>query len=77
VATGFHLREYSFRDLKSLFKQTGFSKITGYIGAKGKYIQMPVFLLHLFERGVALLPQRFRRNNFFRILLNVKVVAGK
>jgi SAM-dependent methyltransferase len=77
VATGFHLREYSFRELKDLFLNAGFSKVTGYLGAKGMFVQLPASVLIGIEKMVALLPHGLRRNNFMRLLLNSRVVATK
>jgi SAM-dependent methyltransferase len=77
VATGFHLREYSFQELKTLFLNAGFSTVNGYLGAKGLFIKLPASVLIGMEKMVSLLPHSLRRNNFIRLLLNSRVVAIK
>jgi SAM-dependent methyltransferase len=48
-ATGFHLKEYTTRDLSILFKRVGFSRVRVYFGAKGNYVSLPTFLIAWLE----------------------------
>ena len=54
VATGFHLREYTGREIRALFLEAGFRRVDFYAGDRGYYLRIPTTLaLHaesLFER---------------------------
>lgn len=58
IATGFHLKEYTNRELIRLFKDAGFSKVETYIGGKGLYIKMPPFLMTSLESFISFLPKK-------------------
>lgn len=60
-ATGFHLKEYTIAELNRLFKKVGFSKVILYIGAKGKYIRLPIFPSVMCEHILELLPNQLRK----------------
>lgn len=81
VATGFHLKEYTTFELSSLFRQVGFSRVKVYIGAKGKYLSLPAFLIAFFEQSLLKLPCSYRRAVVktlpFRILLGTRFVGIK
>jgi SAM-dependent methyltransferase len=81
VATGFHLKEYTFTDLDRLFKQAGFSKVTFYIGGRGIYIQVPKLLMILIEKVLSSMKPSFRRvvaqNDPASILLKIHIVGTK
>lgn len=61
VATGFHLKEYTWSELSRLFRAVGFSKVEGYAGVKKKYFKVPLRLLCLLESVLFLLPDAIRR----------------
>jgi SAM-dependent methyltransferase len=61
VATGFHLREYTYGELAALFRSSGFRKIRPFVGFKGRYFSVPLPVLKLFEACWAMLPQGFAR----------------
>lgn len=48
-ATGFHMKEYTTRELSDLFKKVGFSQVSAYVGAKGNYVCFPISLVALCE----------------------------
>ncbi len=81
VATGFHLKEYTYTDLYTAFKQAGFSKIISYIGGRGIYYRFPLQLLLAIEAILDKLPSPMRK--FFgcslvgRFLLGTIVVGQK
>ncbi len=81
VATGFHLKEYTISELSSLFKKVGFSRLSVYIGAKGKYISLPTFPIILIEKILDKLPYPLRkkivRTLLFSLLLEVRLVGSK
>jgi SAM-dependent methyltransferase len=57
VARGFHLREYSGRELRDIFLNSGFSKIAFYAGADGHYVRVPTALALLSEAAFERLPK--------------------
>lgn len=81
VATGFHLKEYTWRELSRLFRAVGFSRVDGYAGFKQRYFKMPLRLLYLLEAMLFLLPNSMRRNaatlRGVRNLLFITAVAVK
>lgn len=81
VATGFHLKEYTNTELNTLFKKAGFSKVRAYVGARRKYILIPMFPLIMVEKILELLPLKLGRkiamSRPFRALLNIRIVGIK
>lgn len=81
VATGFHLKEYTYADLSRLFKEVGFSKLTGYIGGKGVYVKFPLALIGLFETILNRLPffiqKQIARTFPVKALLGIILVGTK
>jgi SAM-dependent methyltransferase len=59
-ASGFHLREYTIGELHSLFRSVGFSETLAYVGIKGRYARVPIWLIKGLERGLDILPWRQR-----------------
>lgn len=81
TSTGFHLKEYTISELSILFKKVGFSKVRVCIGARGKYLNIPVLPLIVCEKFLDLLPYAIRKllidNRLFRVLLGIRLVAMK
>jgi SAM-dependent methyltransferase len=81
VASGFHLREYSARELRQLLITVGFREVRFYAGARGWFVRCPFFLIALVETMLESLPTRVRR--FFadmapmRALLGLRIAAIK
>ena len=76
VATGFHLREYSYKELLSLFRQVGFEGFSAYAGGRGVYVRLPLGVFLFAER----LLERHRglaRSFPGRALLGIRLVAHK
>ena len=48
-ATGFHMKEYTTRELSDLFRKVGFARVRAYVGARGHYMSAPVPLIALGE----------------------------
>lgn len=61
VATGLHLKEYTTLELHRLFREVGFSRVTVYIGARGRYLRCPLSLVGAFERLLEGLPHAWRK----------------
>jgi len=81
VATGFHLKEYTFTELYGLLREVGFSSIKFYSGGRGIYMKIPLTLIRLCERVLTKVPFPLRRTianiGILRKLLNGIVVAKK
>ena len=81
VATGFHLKEYTTRELSGLFRKVGFSRIRIYVGFRGIHFIFPAPLLFLCEALLYKLPTALResiaRSRPFRVLLGIRLVGTK
>lgn len=81
VARGFHLREYSVRDLRRVFAEAGFPKVRTYVGARGAYARVPASALEALEGTLERMPVRWRRGiastKPMRALLGVRVAATR
>jgi SAM-dependent methyltransferase len=77
VASGFHLKEYTYTELSDLFKQVGFSKVRAYVGTAGIYAEAPLFLLRFLEGLLDRLPHRLSRSIARLSLLNIRLVGIK
>jgi len=81
VATGFHLKEYTFTELSELFRKVGFSGIGAYAGGRGTYIPVPSSMILSCERALGRLPFSIRRaiasSLPFRALLGITIVGTK
>jgi SAM-dependent methyltransferase len=81
VATGFHLREYSLREVRELFARAGFDRLQVYVGARGHYARSPAAPLEAIESALERLPFRARRRlaatKPMRALLGVRVAVRK
>jgi SAM-dependent methyltransferase len=60
VATGFHLREYTGREIKALFLEAGFSKVSFYAGGAGHYMRLPTAVALLGESIFERIPKGIR-----------------
>jgi SAM-dependent methyltransferase len=61
IATGFHLREYTGRELRRMLLGAGFRRVDFYIGGRGRYLRLPAPVALLAEAAFALLPKSLRR----------------
>lgn len=77
VASGFHLKEYTYTELSKLFKQVGFSEVRVYIGATGIYFRSPLFLLKFLESLLDRLPHWLSKGIARISLLNIRLVGTK
>ncbi len=71
VATGFHLKEYTTRELAHLFRQIGFSKIWTTPCIRSHHVPCPYALAIAFEGLVRLVPSRTRRR-----ITGISLLAG-
>ncbi len=81
VATGFHLKEYTYRELVVLFRETGFGRFSTYLGPGSRCIRVPVGLRTGFEVLVEALPRSlgsWLANSLLgKVMLSIKLVAFK
>lgn len=79
--TGFHLKEYTFRELRYLLKQAGFTAVAGLVWFRGSYRSVPLVLLIINELVLSLLPYNLRNrlawNRFMQRLVQIRVAASK
>lgn len=80
-ATGFHLKEYTNRELAELFRKVGFRHIYSLTGARGYVLPVPLWLVTSFESSLGVFPKRIRRSLAlflpFKVMLGVRLVAKK
>lgn len=76
---GFHLKEYSFSELCSIFKRAGFTSVSFVVSGRGHYLgKLPQSLVILAENIAARLPRTIRMNNLgVRIMLGIRALAQR
>jgi 2-polyprenyl-3-methyl-5-hydroxy-6-metoxy-1,4-benzoquinol methylase len=81
-AEGFHMKEYTYKEMKSVLKAGGFKRIKGFVGySKWGYMGVHINLLILAEKIYGVFPRSFRKKirsssvifNFF----GLKIIATK
>ena len=81
VATGFHLKEYTIKELSELFYNAGFESLILYVRIMNSYIKFPVFFAILLERILQRVPYRFRQVLVsikpFKALMKIHLVGVK
>ncbi|MGA3067356.1 MAG: glycosyltransferase [Tepidisphaeraceae bacterium] len=60
-ARGFHLKEYTYRELDHLFRQAGFAFTRVWTGVKGRFLRLPQPLVFGLETLIARLPRRWQK----------------
>jgi SAM-dependent methyltransferase len=80
-ATGFHLKEYTNRELHALFLRAGFRSVYSLTGVRGFVVPLPVWPLICLEFCLSALPKPMRRlvSRFLpiKVLLGVRLVGVK
>jgi SAM-dependent methyltransferase len=78
---GFHLKEYTLREIREIFMRAGFPRSHVYIGARGHFLRCPAWMVGLVESALAKLPATWRRRvadtKLVRALLGLRVAAIK
>jgi SAM-dependent methyltransferase len=81
VARGFHLREYTLREMRAIFAKAGFPRMHVYAGARGWFMRCPAAVIEAIEDLLERLPPRMRRriadNRVLRAVLGLRVAAIK
>jgi SAM-dependent methyltransferase len=79
-AKGFHIHEYTNRELHRLFAAAGFSSVRTHMRVKGRYSVIPGFLPRLIESMLQPAPYNVRRKlsrTVFKNPLSIRLVAAK
>ncbi|HLG40179.1 MAG TPA: methyltransferase domain-containing protein [Chitinophagaceae bacterium] len=81
-AEGFHLKEYTYKELKALLKATGYKKLRGYIGHKklGYFalnISLLVFAEKVYNTFPGFLKRRVKHSTVLFNLFGLKITAVK
>jgi len=80
-ARGFHLREYTLKEVRRIFAAAGFPRVHAYVGARGWFLRCPCIVLEALEAALEALPARWRRRisdtAVMRALLGLRVAAIK
>ncbi|CAN5596483.1 hypothetical protein BH09PLA1_BH09PLA1_10190 [soil metagenome] len=83
-ACGFHLKEYTYAELRALFLGAGFEATQVWTGLKGRYFRLPQWIVLTIERAVGALPRSvgqmlcrspLLRPVFFNVLLVGRAAA--
>ena len=81
VATGFHLHEYTGREIRKMFLSAGFTHIDFYAGGRGHYVRIPTALALWAEVIFERLPVVARRSKMpalaAHVLLGLNIVATR
>lgn len=81
VAEGFHLKEYSWKELKALLQSVGFKQFTLYAGGLGWYARVPESIVLSLEWMLQKMPRpvwrALSRTLFCKAILGINVVASK
>ena len=81
-AEGFHLKEYTYKEMKAVLKAAGFNRIKGYVGYnKLGYVGININLLILAEKIYSVCPKLFRKkarsNSVIFNFFGLKIIAKK
>lgn len=79
VATGLHMKEYTYREMDRFFRSLGFERTGACLGFKGRFAVFPIWCAGLFETALSILPTGLRirvgRTPLFERLLVIRFVA--
>jgi len=79
VASGLHMKEYTYREMDRFFRSLGFDRTGACIGIKGRFVVLPVWVAGVMETALSILPARLRvlvgRTPLFEKLLIIRLVA--
>jgi len=80
-ARGFHLREYTLREMREVLAAAGFTRVQAYVGARGWFFRVPCAFVEAIEWTLERLPVGARRRladtQVLRALLGLRVAAVK
>jgi hypothetical protein len=81
IATGFHLREYTAREMRQLLIGAGFADVRFYAPACGRFLRCPYRVIAVLESALGAMPYALRKRiagtRPMRALLGLRVAASK
>lgn len=81
VATGFHLKEYTCRELIPMFRRVGFRSIHQCFRKQNAYVEVPGLVARMVEGSIERLPRKLRTRGVtaraVRGLLEIRLIATK
>jgi len=81
VATGFHLKEYTYRELIGILRKAGFSRVEALMKLKGGYRRFPIVLPLMVELPLGILPYAARHrlacSKPFRRIMQIRLMSIK
>ena len=81
IASGFHLREYTAREMRQLLIGAGFADVRFYARARGRFLRCPYRVIAMLESALSALPYALRNRiadtRPMRALLELRVAARK
>ena len=81
VASGFHLKEYTLRELSGVFSRVGFRRFQALVGARGLELRVPALfprtIEFLLEKAGGRFGRKVARGLPLRLILGVKLIAWK
>jgi SAM-dependent methyltransferase len=76
TASGFHLHEYTYRELSRLLRAAGFARLKAVLDWRGRRARVPIWVAGAIERLAAAVPALARTHPMAR-LLAVRIAATK
>jgi len=79
-AKGFHLHEYTNKELSNLFKITGFSNVRSYMRVRGYYANLSTYPAIFVENLIESIPHGIRKKisrTIFKNVLAIRLIATK
>lgn len=77
--TGFHMREYGYASLKTIFSNSGFRNLRGVVIVRGRPVPIPYRILQAAESGFSRLPNRLRvraaQKQIIRTVFGINAIA--
>ena len=80
VASGFHLKEYTSRELASLMRGAGFTRVRSFVALRGRTLTLPIAGALAVEAGLragGALGRRIARTRPGTLVLGNRIVAGR
>ncbi|HEX3467489.1 MAG TPA: class I SAM-dependent methyltransferase [Candidatus Elarobacter sp.] len=81
VAQGFHIREYTARELGALMREIGFRRVDAAVPVRGRLVRAPLAPFAALETALAALPaaaqRALGRSAALRGVLGIRVIAAK
>jgi len=75
VPEGFHLKEWTYREMSDAVRRAGFRSIGAYWQLKGHPLRLPLVLIEAFEATLGALPRALRATLSSRLLTQVFMAA--